>query len=142
MIRQRATTQRWGAMGSGSLLLLAICAFTWSSITLYRHYVHGQGPQFSRPALASRRQPVNLGFTAVPASARGDTLVVTSIRADGPADRAGLAIGDVIEQIDGRPADALLDPARQLRGNGGHPIDLRLVRDGAVRHLVLENGAE
>jgi carboxyl-terminal processing protease len=60
--------------------------------------------------------------------------VVTSVP-DGPAARAGIRTGDVIEAIDGVPADTmdLALAMALLRGAAGTELELRLRRDGATR---------
>ena len=48
------------------------------------------------------------------AGAQTHQLVVTSVAEGGPADRAGLRAGDVIESADGQPARSLPDLAAQV----------------------------
>jgi S1-C subfamily serine protease len=63
-------------------------------------------------------------------------LVVTSVASHGPAASAGLRVGDVIEQIGGRPAasgDEVLDAARL---STAEPLAIR--RDGKPEILELQ----
>ena len=77
--------------------------------------------QVESPASAGARAMLRLdgalGATVEPLNAtmareeglpsRGGYLVVTSVASRGPAASAGLRVGDVIEQIGGRPADQM-----------------------------------
>ncbi|MBW5482738.1 S41 family peptidase [Streptomyces bambusae] len=71
---------------------------------------------------------------------RGDRIEVDRVQPGGPADRAGIAPGDLLQEIDGRPVTGL--PAAEvvalLRGAAGTPVELRLTgRDGGVRTAAL-----
>jgi predicted metalloprotease with PDZ domain len=56
-------------------------------------------------------------------------LVVTSLRATGPAARAGVWTGDVIERIGGAPVESPLQAAAALKAAPA-PVELRLIRRG------------
>lgn len=63
-------------------------------------------------------------------------LVVASVKEGGPAQAAGVAVGDVITQINGRPVDALTPPiAAMLLASGtpeiGTTVQLSLTRAGS-----------
>jgi len=68
-------------------------------------------------------------------------LVVVSVEPDGPADRAGLLLGDVVIGLDGT---AVGDPADVLAVLGGDrigkPLAVRVVRAGAVAELSVTVG--
>ncbi|GAA3699180.1 hypothetical protein GCM10022268_06760 [Sphingomonas cynarae] len=53
-------------------------------------------------------------------------VVVTSLRRGGPADHAGLAVGDVVETIDGHPAGSLAGLDRAVAS--GTPAAVRIRR--------------
>lgn len=67
----------------------------------------------------------------------GGYLVITSVASNGPAATAGLRVGDVIEQIDGRPA-AMLDLAELASAT---PVSI--LRDGkeSVVNVQFAGGA-
>lgn len=67
--------------------------------------------------------------------------LVTAVEKDGPADRAGLVLGDVVIGLDGTPIDgpdALLGLLRHLAGKA---ITLRVVRAGAPVSVSATVGA-
>lgn len=70
-----------------------------------------------------------LGFTAEPARNASRGIVVTSLAAHGAAACMGLAIGDVVVAIDGRPASV-------RDGRAGAAAELRIVRHGRTRRLT------
>ncbi|TCP36852.1 PDZ domain-containing protein [Sphingomonas sp. BK235] len=77
---------------------------------------------------------------------RGVAPMVTSLRAGGPAERAGLAVGDLIERIDGRAPATLAEVqhgmatrrlVRLLVRRAGHDVAIVVREPGGN-----ENGAE
>jgi membrane-associated protease RseP (regulator of RpoE activity) len=69
-------------------------------------------------------------------SPRDTGLVITSLRANGPAARAGLRPGDVIARISGTSVDSSADAATALKGAGASNIILTLNRRG---HYAIVN---
>ncbi len=68
-----------------------------------------------------------LGVTATDAEVGVE---VDDVIADGPADRAGAELGDVVLAIDGRPLDSATDMVAQLRAyQPGDVIELLIARD-------------
>jgi len=64
-------------------------------------------------------------------AAAGGVVRVSAVSAGGPADKAGIHVGDVIESIDGRPVTTIAGLFGQvLRHNPGDAVDLRVLRDG------------
>jgi serine protease Do/serine protease DegQ len=63
-------------------------------------------------------------------------VVVTLVERDSPAERAGVAVGDLIVEVDGRPVRRVED-VRNIVGlvPVGETIELRLVRDGRQRRV-------
>ncbi|WP_406861216.1 S41 family peptidase [Streptomyces sp. HUAS MG47] len=87
-------------------------------------------------------------YTGVGLSARraGDGGVeVADVRADGPAGRAGLRVGDRLRSVDGRPVDALSvsEAVSLLRGDGvpGSPVVLGMARGGTAWTVTLRRAA-
>jgi serine protease Do len=70
---------------------------------------------------------------------RGKGLVITSLGANGPAARAGIRPGDVIERISGTSVGSSADAATALKGAGASDIILTLNRRGhyAIVHLPI-----
>jgi S1-C subfamily serine protease len=65
-------------------------------------------------------------------------LLVVAVEPGGPADRAGILIGDVLIALDGAP---LREPTDLLAGISGRtPVELRLVRGGAPVSVSLTPG--
>jgi S1-C subfamily serine protease len=72
-------------------------------------------------------------------SPRDKGLVITSLGEKGPAARAGITAGDVIERIDGIPVHSQSEAAEALKGARSSDITLTLNRRGryAVVHLPM-----
>jgi S1-C subfamily serine protease len=91
-------------------------------------------------ALGATVEPLD-GATAegLGISPRDKGLVVTSLSATGPAARAGLRPGDVIERISGTSVGSSADAATALKGAGASNIILTLNRRGhyAIVHLPI-----
>jgi len=69
----------------------------------------------------------------------GGVLEVSQLAAGGPAERAGVRVGDGVLAIDGRSADGLRasDAATALRGKVGSRVRLALLRDGTRRTITM-----
>ncbi|HUR14579.1 MAG TPA: S41 family peptidase [Mycobacteriales bacterium] len=69
----------------------------------------------------------------------GTSLRVAQVAAGGPAEDAGVQVGDEVLSVDGRAADGLSaeDAAAALRGRAGTPVRLTLSRGGSVQTLSL-----
>ena len=86
----------------------------------------------SRRRLPPRPPPHRLGarLTAVdykPLGIRG--LLVEQVEAAGAAARAGLATGDLVLRVDGRPVESVDALERALR-DGGRSVSLDVLREG------------
>ncbi|MEH3045932.1 PDZ domain-containing protein [Sphingomonas adhaesiva] len=80
-----------------------------------------------------------LGATvAAPAGGTPAALTVTSLRAGGVAERAGVQVGDVMEAIDGHGATSLA-PIEQAVASGD-TVDLRVRRGEQAVHVMLWRG--
>ena len=64
-------------------------------------------------------------------------LVISSITAGSPAEKAGLEPSDVIVAADGRTFVASVDLTAYLRGQAGKPVALTVRRDGAERTITV-----
>ena len=82
------------------------------------------------PALAER-----LGIQ----SGRG--VLIVQVEPDGPAERAGLMLGDVIVSVDGAAIESPEDVAAFIgAGRVGTSLDVRVVRAGAEQHVAVTVG--
>ena len=62
-------------------------------------------------------------------------LVVTSLRAGGRAEAAGLRVGDVVERVDGHAPDSLAEVDRAVAS--GVDVDLVVLRDAAEVRMTM-----
>lgn len=122
-------------------LLAVTGALTWGDIWAQRHFgLIGRAhpsPQ-GNPSGEDWRQV--LDFTAEPGAGRLSGLVVTSVRSRGSAEKAGLAVGDLIRSADGAEPPSLRALAEELSGRGQGPIHLTVVHRGAIRTIDLARG--
>jgi len=80
----------------------------------------------------------SLGIQVLEAQGPVRGLEVVAIRAFSKADEAGLRVGDVIVQVDGRPTPTVAEIAGVLNKLGaGARVRARVVRDGRIGSLVL-----
>jgi len=72
----------------------------------------------------------------------GRGVVVTDVRPDSPAARAGIAEGDVIREVDRAPVASLADLEKGVsrRPGGRSQVLLRVERGGAHRYVVVDVG--
>jgi len=69
----------------------------------------------------------------------GSRLVVAGLAPGGPADRAGIKVGDIVLGVAGRKPSSLADLFRSIwqLGPAGTLVPLKLVRDGKISELQL-----
>jgi S1-C subfamily serine protease len=82
---------------------------------------------------------VRLGLTAVPVAVPGRrrrALIVTSLAHRGPAERAGVRIGDVVTAVAGEPV-ATLDAADRAGAKAPPPVRLSIARGGVAHDVAL-----
>jgi serine protease Do len=63
--------------------------------------------------------------------------LITSVRDDSPASRAGLKAGDIILAIDGEKVEDPGDAMRIMRKKEEGPVDIRLLRDRREMNLTV-----
>jgi hypothetical protein len=74
------------------------------------------------------------------ASLRGDSEMpptVVSLIPDGPAEKAGVQLGDQISAVDGKPVTGVSDAVLRIRGAPGTPVQLALKRNGSPLGFTL-----
>lgn len=92
------------------------------------------GGRVGRPWLGIGAQPVPL-----PGSG-GTGLLVSALVPSGPAERAGLLIGDIIVRAAGAAASDLAALRTALAGSIGQPATLAILRGGEAKDLQIEVG--
>lgn len=119
-------------------LLAVTGALTWGDLWAQRHFGLSAPSAAAYPA-AARPEPWRqvLDFTADRPSGDQPGLVVTSVRSDGNAERAGLVVGDRIERADGHEPASLQSLGEELSRHGHRPMHLDVVHGGAVRRIDL-----
>ncbi len=66
---------------------------------------------------------------------------VSSVEADGPADKAGVQAGDVITKFDGKPVESSVDLRRMVAATApGTKVTATVWRNGAARDLTVTVG--
>jgi S1-C subfamily serine protease len=70
-----------------------------------------------------------------------DGLAIQGLAEDGPAQRAGVELGDIVRDVAGSPVSDLADFYRSLwqRGPAGADIPLTVARDGKVRDFTVHS---
>lgn len=69
----------------------------------------------------------------VPAS-----VLISRVSPDSPAEKAGLAAGDLLLTADGAPIGSFATFAEMVRSSGGRTLELSYARDGTTRHLAIQ----
>jgi serine protease Do len=72
----------------------------------------------------------------LPANTTG--VVVAEIEQDSPAAEAGLRLGDVIVEVDRKPATSVQEVERALKNRGSRPVVLLVNRSGETLYIVIE----
>src|SRR5262245_16718431 len=110
-----------GSEGLGFAIPSALVSMAYPKLRQYGHLHRGQTGmllQTITPELAE-----GLGLH------REHGVIVADVVAGGPADAAGVQLGDVIDSVDGHPVDGILPVAMRLfTSNGDERLALRLVR--------------
>lgn len=82
--------------------------------------------------------PPPLRTFGLTAKRENDVLTVASVRAGGPAARAGVKEGDVVVSLGGKPAKSLPRSLNSLAVDA-KPVTLELLRNGAPRKVTLKS---
>ena len=65
-------------------------------------------------------------------------VLISEVQPDTTADRAKLRVGDVITQVNRKPVTTLGE-ARENKGQPGDAVQLKIIRNGQTRFLVIKN---
>lgn len=110
---------------AGVLLLLLVAV-----ILLAAHW--GAGTRLHHPGLLP-----GLTYEIERPPRSSPALIVTSVEDAGPAATAGIAVGDRIERIDGRPVCALAEVAAASKRDGARGLRLIVRHQGTDRYMQL-----
>jgi S1-C subfamily serine protease len=68
-------------------------------------------------------------------------IMVLDVEADGPADRGGILVGDIVFEIEGKAASSIED-VQSLIGSqkAGKPVTLRIIRGGELKEITITVG--
>lgn len=91
-----------------------------------------------RVSVRSRASAILPGITIEGARARQHGLVITSVRSDGEAARAGVVVGDTIVEFDGNRAVSLDQARRYLQEDKSSRIRLRIMHASRLRDIRLD----
>jgi S1-C subfamily serine protease len=94
----------------------------------------------ARPWLGIGAQPVPLPAGGDGAAAAGTGLLISALVPGGPAERAGVLIGDIVVRVAGEAATDLAAMRAALASSVGKPATLAIVRGGAATELQIEVG--
>lgn len=84
--------------------------------------------------------PATLGSAAAAKAGQSRGLVLVSSEEGGPAERAGLLVGDVLLAVDGRPVQDIPGLLSQLEELGGRSVSVRVSRAGELLETHVEVG--
>jgi S1-C subfamily serine protease len=99
---------------------------------------HGR---LKRGYLGLAGQPVSLPDRQRGADGREQALLVVAVTPGSPADAAGLLVGDVMLDFDGRPVEAPDELLDLLAGDRvGTSVPVRVLRGGAIQELTVRVG--
>ena len=114
----------------------ALSAFVDGLGDRWSYYLSAEAHQATMERRANNY--VGIGVT-VDSAAREEGLLVQSVTGDGPADKAGVLVGDVITAVDGVSiaGDARQEGSDRIRGEAGTQVTLTLLgEDGASRDVT------
>jgi S1-C subfamily serine protease len=100
----------------------------------------GSMPQ---PYLGVGLQPIRLpdAFRDAARSEQKTGVIVLEVEPDGPANKAGIVIGDILISLAGHTVTRLEDVQAQLRSEAtGKPLTAKLIRGGAIQEVTVTVG--
>lgn len=124
-------------INSAELMNTAIFAML-KDLDPYTQFYSEQDVQRARIQQSGSVSSVGANFKLI-----NEQVVVARVNQNGPADKAGLKIGDVITHIDGiELANFQQDASELLKGGAGTKVDLQFIRQGKEKELEVERASE
>ena len=125
-------------IGMNSAGVLRGAALSLSTVTIERVVAallsHGQ---IQRGYLGLSSTAARLPQAVAESAGQRVGLVVTGLQASGPAEDAGLFLGDVLLGLDGEPLESIADLQAALEERASRKVSLRLLRAGALQQLTV-----
>src|SRR6478609_1615992 len=125
-------------IGLNSAALLRGTALTLPIVTLERVVnallSHGQ---IQRGYLGVSSTAARLPPTLAESSGQRAGLVVTGLQPGGPAENAGVFLGDVLLSLDGEPLESIADLQAALEERAQRSVALRVLRAGQAQELLV-----
>jgi len=129
-------------IGVNSAGLLRGAALTLSNVTIERVVsallAHGQ---IQRGYLGVSSTAARLPRAQAESAGQRVGLVVTGLQPNGPAEAAGLLLGDVLLSLDGESLESIADLQAVLEERATRTVPLRLLRAGAAHELAVTPSA-
>jgi len=129
-------------VGVNSAGLLRGAALTLSNVTIERVVsallAHGQ---IQRGYLGVSSTAARLPRAQAESAGQRVGLVVTGLQPNGPAEAAGLLLGDVLLSLDGESLESIADLQAVLEERATRTVPLRLLRAGAAHELAVTPSA-
>jgi len=129
-------------IGVNSAGLLRGAALSLATVTIERVVnallSHGQ---IQRGYLGVSSTAAKLPVSAAESAGQRAGLVVTGLQTNGPADSAGVLLGDVLLELDGERVESIADLQAALEERANRAVPLRLLRAGIVHELSVSPSA-
>lgn len=93
-------------------------------------------PHRERPGMAVQDLPTGATLVGIDTPG-GPRLIVTSLQTGGPGSRAGLKVGDEIEDVDGLPAPTLAAFDKDVASGSYDDVDVRIRRGDRLLDIHL-----
>jgi len=125
-------------IGMNSAGLLRSTAMTLSAVTLER-VVQAllSHDRVQRGYLGMSSTPARLPSALADSAGQRVALVLTGLQPDGPAESAGLLLGDVLLALDGEPLESIADLQAALEERADKTVPVRLFRAGVAQELLV-----
>lgn len=124
-------------INSAELMNTAIVAML-KDLDPYTQFYSEQDVQRARIQQSGSVSSVGANFKLI-----NEQVVIARVNQNGPADKAGLKIGDVITHIGGiELANFQQDASELLKGGAGTKVDLQFIRQGKEKELEVERASE
>jgi S1-C subfamily serine protease len=95
----------------------------------------------ARPYLGVAMQPVTLPESQRDKLKAAGGLMIVHVESGGPADKAGIVLGDVIVELHGTPATDLRNVTGSIvSGRVGDSVDLKIARVGELKNVTVKLG--